>query len=319
MPIRRFILLTTIFCLTVPLAFASKPDKAQIEADVRAAMGHTGYRDQPLTVEAEIRSEGFTPSVSGKYRLFWKSAQDWFERIDVGPHADLTIGKGEHIFHKANPASADFWTVLFRNAFNAQTIYLSRSQWKLDFAETKKVDGVLTECATFKRGDNHFKACVDASTKDLLSVDNIRYSRFESLGDRRYPRHFEFSYQAFHFIADITTLAGDAKVPAAPTGMDEQPNCTSTEVTGGELLSKVAPQYPQGFRITGKPGIVFLLSEIRPDGSVEVKDAFGADPAFNDAATAAVNQWRYSPVICRGVTVPVENIVTINFWSPPSR
>jgi TonB family protein len=318
---RRFTVLLIFFCLAVPVAFASKPDKAQIEADVRAAMAQAGFRHQSLTVEAELKTIGVKPNMSGKYSLLWKSAQDWLERIDAGAYSELAMAKGEHKLHKSNSASPSFWTVLTRHAFDPQNSWHNGSEWKLDSVRPEKLDGVRAECAAFTHGaQSRLEACIDVETKDLLWLRHgtiTRYSKFELLHDCRYPRHVEVGDRitgAPYLVAEIKTLAADAAVPDAPAGMDAQPNCTSTELTGGLLEAKVAPGYPEAARANRISGTVGLIAEIQTDGNVKVNGVAGSvHPLLDNSAVAAVSRWKYSPTMCHGVAIPTVDTVTVNF------
>ncbi|MCM2254112.1 MAG: energy transducer TonB [Vicinamibacteria bacterium] len=67
-------------------------------------------------------------------------------------------------------------------------------------------------------------------------------------------------------------------------------------VTAPELVHKLAPQYPLEARQAGVSGAVVLEAQIGLDGRVEaVRVARGADARLDEAAVAAVRQWRFKP------------------------
>lgn len=72
-----------------------------------------------------------------------------------------------------------------------------------------------------------------------------------------------------------------------------------------EVVSKVAPTYPDRALDRALEGWVDLLLVVDRDGVVRELEVVDADPAgvFEDAATAAVWQWRYTPAVYQGRTV----------------
>jgi len=79
-----------------------------------------------------------------------------------------------------------------------------------------------------------------------------------------------------------------------------------------------APEYPRRLRAAGARGEAVVTIHISPRGVVldpVVKRA--SDPAFGEAALAAVRQWRYLPRISLGQ--PVESTIDVPFaFTPPS-
>jgi TonB family protein len=84
---------------------------------------------------------------------------------------------------------------------------------------------------------------------------------------------------------------------------------------GPKLLHKVTPTYPPEAKQAGVSGIVVLEAQIGLDGQVEaVRVARGADPRLDDAAVAALRQWRFAPVRgADGAPVRVLFTVTLRF------
>lgn len=78
------------------------------------------------------------------------------------------------------------------------------------------------------------------------------------------------------------------------------------------------PEYPASMRASGIRGEAVLTVHVTPRGAVAdpiVKTA--TNPAFGEAALAAVRQWRYLPKISLGQ--PVETTIEVRFdFAPPS-
>ena len=60
-------------------------------------------------------------------------------------------------------------------------------------------------------------------------------------------------------------------------------------------------------------GAVILEAVIGTDGAVRDVRVLRSIPLLDDAAVAAVKQWRYSPTLLNGVAVPVVMTVTVQF------
>jgi protein TonB len=93
-----------------------------------------------------------------------------------------------------------------------------------------------------------------------------------------------------------------ASAPAGPTG-----------VSGGQLLRRVSPIYPDFARRSGITGSVVLSGTVTTDGVVKHIKVISGNAMLADAAVRAVNQWRYSPFIYNGKPVETETRIVLNF------
>jgi protein TonB len=75
----------------------------------------------------------------------------------------------------------------------------------------------------------------------------------------------------------------------------------------------VAPIYPPIALAAGKPGMVILQAVISEDGSVREVKVLRSDPLFDQAATDAVKQWRFTTPMLNGQPIPVVMTVTVGF------
>ena len=90
---------------------------------------------------------------------------------------------------------------------------------------------------------------------------------------------------------------------------------------GGELppprkIHDVPPVYPPAARTAGVQGHVILEATIDPSGEVGDIEVLRSVPELDEAAIAAVEQWRYEPTLVDGVAVPVPMTLTIIFSLP---
>ncbi len=75
----------------------------------------------------------------------------------------------------------------------------------------------------------------------------------------------------------------------------------------------VAPVYPELARAAKIEGVVILEAVINPDGAVRDVRVLRSVPLLDEAALAAVRQWRYTPTVLSGVPIAVVMTVTVTF------
>jgi len=75
----------------------------------------------------------------------------------------------------------------------------------------------------------------------------------------------------------------------------------------------VSPVYPDLARAAKIEGMVILEAVINPDGVVRDVRVLRSVPLLDEAAMAAVRQWRYTPTMLSGVPVAVVMTVTVTF------
>ncbi len=85
------------------------------------------------------------------------------------------------------------------------------------------------------------------------------------------------------------------------------------KLQNSKLIHKVQPQYPETARLAGVEGIVLLQVLVSQDGVVSDIEILRGHPLLNEAAISAVRQWRYSPTLLNGSSIPTIATVTVNF------
>jgi protein TonB len=86
-----------------------------------------------------------------------------------------------------------------------------------------------------------------------------------------------------------------------------------SQVSGGELLSKVQPDYPVAAKLLNRQGTLVVKATIAKDGSVREVRVVSGNAIFADAAAKAVKKWRYRPYYLNGQAIEAETLITINF------
>jgi periplasmic protein TonB len=85
------------------------------------------------------------------------------------------------------------------------------------------------------------------------------------------------------------------------------------QIAAPKLVHTVRPEYPEVARMAHLSGIVVLEALVGIDGRVENVKALNANPVLEQAATDAVAQWRYKPLLLNGVPTRFILTVTITF------
>jgi protein TonB len=104
-----------------------------------------------------------------------------------------------------------------------------------------------------------------------------------------------------------------ALAPAPADGSTSPPVTRVSQVTPGELIFSVNPQYPPAARSARVQGSVVMHAIIGTDGSVQQLRLISGNPLLVRAAMEAVRMWRYRPFLLDGKPVEGETDITINF------
>jgi len=91
----------------------------------------------------------------------------------------------------------------------------------------------------------------------------------------------------------------------------------AADVKQPRKLVNVDPIYPEEMRRQCVGGDVRLEAIIDKDGTIKEVRSVNGPAGLHDAATTAVKQWRYEPVMLSGVAVPVVMRVTVTFGAFP--
>ena len=79
------------------------------------------------------------------------------------------------------------------------------------------------------------------------------------------------------------------------------------------IVTKVEPAYPEAARRAGTEGLVVLDAVIRPDGSVKRLRPVSGPDLLVQAATEAVQSWKFEPYLTSGQAVEVETTIAVEF------
>lgn len=106
--------------------------------------------------------------------------------------------------------------------------------------------------------------------------------------------------------------------PGRRDGRPNEPIRVGNGIPPPAKVHDVPPVYPAAARAAGVQGVVILEATVDPAGAVSGIEVLRSVPELDEAAIAAVEQWRYEPTLVNGAPVPVLMTVTIAFRAPAS-
>jgi protein TonB len=101
--------------------------------------------------------------------------------------------------------------------------------------------------------------------------------------------------------------------PPAPPPVDRGPVRVGGAITVPALVSRVEPKYPPLAVSAQVQGVVILEAVVDRQGRVEQVEILRSIPLLDAAAVAAVQQWRYSPLLLNGKPERFVLTVTVSF------
>ena len=116
----------------------------------------------------------------------------------------------------------------------------------------------------------------------------------------------------------LCVLVGLLLLSSSVQAQDGAKSTQAPVEVGGAIVAPqkrahVQPAYPPMAKAGRVQGAVSLSIVINTNGAVERATVVKSIPALNDAAIAAVKQWKYAPTLVNGVAVPVTMVVHVNF------
>lgn len=103
--------------------------------------------------------------------------------------------------------------------------------------------------------------------------------------------------------------------PGAAGSVD--PIRTGDGISPPRKIQGVAPVYPPEAVAAGAEGVVVVEATISPTGEVTDVEVLRSVPLLDEAAVAAVSEWRYTPALVDGEPVSTRMTVTVTFTPSP--
>ena len=80
-----------------------------------------------------------------------------------------------------------------------------------------------------------------------------------------------------------------------------------------KMIKKVAPEYPDLAKASRLGAVIIMEAQVDTHGTVKSVNILRGHPLFDEAAAAAVKQWRYRPLLLNGEPTEFIVTVTLNF------
>lgn len=198
----------------------------------------------------------------------------------------------------------------------------------------KKVNNIDAKCVAV--GDPQETICIDPATGHVLSVtitvpgaevSSFEYSDYATSGTTSYPQSVKVYYAKELLNEAKLTVTRDDKFadtlfapPDKSTTVDFL-SCADVakNFTAPHVTKSVPAKEPDAAVKAKKFGLVWVLANVGKDGSVTKADVIGGDPDLVTVATAAVQQYKYTPYMRCGQAVQFQVVVVVPFAPPQTK
>jgi protein TonB len=111
-------------------------------------------------------------------------------------------------------------------------------------------------------------------------------------------------------------VIGEPVAPPPPPRV-QTPIRLHSGVRAPQRIVNVTPEYPAIAREVHAQGLVIIEATIDERGNVVRAQVLKSIPLLDDAALAAVRQWKFTPTLLNGIAIPIVMTVTVNFSLAP--
>ncbi len=182
-------------------------------------------------------------------------------------------------------------------------------------------------CVVPRRKDYEDEYCFDPQNgrlvwrTELMWNVEYRFSDYEPWGGKWVPRKVDVEQNG----SPVMQVAIKSLTPPEPWGpstfdflpgsdVEKQVSCGIDELKGGDLINDVSPIYPENAKRNGYHGLVGFYADIGKQGQIRGLELVrSVSPELDAVAFQAIRQWRFKPLVCKGV--PRENVhrLSVNF------
>jgi TonB family protein len=106
---------------------------------------------------------------------------------------------------------------------------------------------------------------------------------------------------------------GVGAIDLAPPSPPPAPVRIGGSISAPKLVRRVEPDYPAAAQAAQIQGIVILEATVDEQGAVDAVKVLRSNSLLDAAATTAVKQWKYAPLLLNGRATPFVLTVTVSF------
>lgn len=277
--------------------------------------------ERPFHLKIRYKLSGFVSgTMTGHYLYVAAPDSRWRREIAFSDYSQIEVGNKERIWTKRSlpftPKSASWVKRLLGNYI--QLTPLPQERVDRVFSQSRNRCIEMSGSAIGPR-ILCFGASGNLSSVELPAENTIFvYRDYAHFGKKYFPHALEVVSHGRSVVdAQVEDLAFDEspveELLVPPRGAAESEGCRNP--TPGRLIDGVAPEYPTLARSQGRSGTVTISAMVGKDGKVHdpvVIQTAGKD--FDNAAMAAVSNWRFTPFKCGNNPINSEIEIPVSFW-----
>jgi hypothetical protein len=299
----RPVLAVILIASAAPSSATDNPTAQQQLDSARRASDLFNNATDPFEMRIDLASELGTP-VQGQMVIKWKSKDQWWSKVIIGPFQQITIRKGEEEYTLRN---TDITSVVIKDLFGLLNLVSPPFNLTAKKQTDRTEKGVSLTCIQAQLSDRKAETndyCLDPASHNIVSQEwtnngikkKRQYSSFRDFEGVHYPRQLSlFENQRSAISATITSLqaaAFDAALLTPPPGSIERRHCIGVKPP----MPLKYPQ-PEMNPSTSTGSAVFSLT-VLADGSVTDVHPMGGAGQKNDQATETIKHWKFTPAMC---------------------
>jgi TonB family protein len=182
-----------------------------------------------------------------------------------------------------------------------------------DEARKEGISGVVLLSVRADKEGRIEKIKIVKSPHELLSkasVEAVKQWKYEPMYIKGKPMPIIFTVTVNFRLKDEEKKKAEEEIAEFEKGAV----IAESDIKPPKLVKKVNPVYPDEARKEGIEGVVILKVRTDKQGGIEkIKVLEGPHDLLNKAASEAVKQWKYEPMLKKGNPVPVVFTVTVRF------
>jgi TonB family protein len=299
----KAIIVAAALLISAPCLLAgSGPDAQQLLATANQQREIFGDHGTPLELQIDFVAQLNVPT-NGHLTLRWAAKNRWWAKVSMGAYLQISIQDGEWTYTARN---LGFTPIRVRQLINLiglteEPPYIGKK------ARQRSEDGVRITCLQATREDSRQderEICLDPASTDILSQawswqpdwkGRERYSDYFEFEGHRYPRKLKYEENGSRVVkAEVTSLVAvsfNESLLKPPKGAIGRRHCPG--------LKPAVPIKKVELPTIGSAGDNTVAMTILTDGSVgDIQLIVRSGGKLDEAAIAALNQWKFKPAMC---------------------
>ena len=323
--IRTILILAITLVLQSSIARAfGKSKQAQAKALFKAAYAASEIKvkgSPPFHLKAEFQFYGLNfQHTKGSYEEVWISPDQH--------RTDFSVPSGSDVIVVSNGQRWQKDPLPYKNTVETIVDATTDLGLGLQYGPPREIKSIQDEasgnrqmtCVVPRRKGYEDEYCFDPQNgrlvwrTELMCGVEYRFSDYEPWGGKWVPRKVDVVQNgsplvqvAIKSLTPPGTLSPSTFAPPPGAEVEKHVSCRIDELEGGEIIKHVMPKYPESAKRAGYEGRVSFYADIGKQGQLRgLEVVHSLSPDLDAAALQAMSQWRFKPLVCKGV--PRENV-----------